>query len=141
VEDVKDEIKDTIKPDEKGDADELTDLMSGLAIETRCGMCFITYSSSSTGNNSRIRSGRDYCENCETNMERYQVKRSETGSKPSSKIRRMLEILKTNVDDEPVKTIIFSQFTCMLDVVEPYLRQHNIQYGRCIHPLLFCVSH
>jgi len=67
-------------------------------------------------------------------MEGYQVEKSETGSKPSSKIHRMLEILKTNVDDEPVKTIIFSQFTCMLDVVEPYLRQHNILYGRCKDP-------
>jgi SNF2 family DNA or RNA helicase len=43
----------------------------------------------------------------------------------------MLEILKTNVDGEPVKTIIFSQFTTMLDVIEPFLRDHNIAHGRC----------
>ena len=43
----------------------------------------------------------------------------------------MLEILKTNVDDKPVKTIVFSQFTSMLDLIEPFLRDHNLQYGRC----------
>ena len=43
----------------------------------------------------------------------------------------MLEILKTQVDDKPVKTIVFSQFTSMLDLIEPFLRDHNLPYGRC----------
>ena len=46
----------------------------------------------------------------------------------------MLEILNTDVDDTPVKTIVFSQFTSMLDLIEPFLRDHNLQYGRCNSP-------
>jgi SNF2 family DNA or RNA helicase len=46
----------------------------------------------------------------------------------------MLEILKTDVDDLPVKTIIFSQFTSMLDLIEPHLRENNIKFGRCTSP-------
>jgi SNF2 family DNA or RNA helicase len=46
----------------------------------------------------------------------------------------MLEILQTQVDDKPVKTIIFSQFTTMLDLIEPFLRDHNLPYGRCNPP-------
>jgi SNF2 family DNA or RNA helicase len=42
----------------------------------------------------------------------------------------MLQILKTDVDDIPVKTIIFSQFTSMLDLIEPFLREHRIPHGR-----------
>jgi SNF2 family DNA or RNA helicase len=42
----------------------------------------------------------------------------------------MLEILKTPVDGVAVKTIIFSQFTSMLDLVEPTLRDHQISHGR-----------
>jgi len=49
VEDIKDLINEPAKPDEKADTEELTDLMGGLAIETRCGMCFIKYPSLSTG--------------------------------------------------------------------------------------------
>jgi SNF2 family DNA or RNA helicase len=42
----------------------------------------------------------------------------------------MLEILKSPVDGENVKTIIFSQFTSMLDLIAPILRDHNISHGR-----------
>jgi len=42
----------------------------------------------------------------------------------------MLEILKSPVDGENVKTIVFSQFTTMLDLIEPILREHNIIHGR-----------
>ena len=49
----------------------------------------------------------------------------------------MLDILK-NASDEGglVKTIIFSQFTSMLDVIEPFLRDHGIAHGRCIAPFV-----
>ena len=61
----------------------------------------------------------------------------------STKIRKMLELLEMihartgNERDEngkkipPEKTIIFSQFTTMLDLVEPFLLNAGIQYTRC----------
>jgi len=51
---------------------------------------------------------------------------------PSAKIRMMLELLKL-IDRESKgeeKTIIFSQFTKMLDVIEPFLKQKRIDYVR-----------
>ncbi|KAF9511453.1 hypothetical protein BS47DRAFT_1373028 [Hydnum rufescens UP504] len=67
----------------------------------------------------------------------------DTGLPPtSSKIRKMLEVLETihtrtqNKRDEngkkipPEKTIIFSQFTTMLDLVEPFLLNSGIRYTR-----------
>jgi len=44
----------------------------------------------------------------------------------------MLQILKEPVDGESVKTIVFSQFTSMLDLIEPVLKEHRISHGRCI---------
>jgi SNF2 family DNA or RNA helicase len=76
-----------------------------------------------------IITGRERCDDCEKNLELYQRKASR---RTSSKIRRMLEILKTPIDNEQVKTIVFSQFTSMLDLIEPFLRDHNIKFGRCI---------
>jgi len=78
---------------------------------------------------SSITTRRERCDDCERNLELYQKKVS--SGRTSSKIRRMLEILKTPVDNEQVKTIVFSQFTSMLDLIEPFLRDHNIKFGRC----------
>lgn len=51
----------------------------------------------------------------------------------SAKIRKILELLE-NIDnntDGREKTIIFSQFTSMLDLLEPFLRDEGINYVRC----------
>jgi transcription termination factor 2 len=45
----------------------------------------------------------------------------------SSKIRKLLEIL---TKEPSRKTIVFSQFTSMLDIVEPCLKQNNINFVR-----------
>lgn len=47
---------------------------------------------------------------------------------PSSKMRRLLRILHTEVPNH--KTIVFSQFTSMLDLMEPHLKHSNIRYVR-----------
>jgi SNF2 family DNA or RNA helicase len=61
----------------------------------------------------------------------------------SAKIRKMLEILNAirlrtkgerdedgkNIPSE--KTIVFSQFTTMLDLIEPFLAYEGIDYARC----------
>ncbi|KAK3717408.1 hypothetical protein LTR37_005797 [Vermiconidia calcicola] len=48
--------------------------------------------------------------------------------KPSTKIRRLLRILHTEVPEH--KTIVFSQFTSMLDLIEPHLRSSNLRFAR-----------
>lgn len=62
----------------------------------------------------------------------------------SAKIRKMLEILETinlrtkgkfDKDGKKIpaeKTIIFSQFTTMLDLIEPFLKHAGIRYTRCM---------
>ena len=51
----------------------------------------------------------------------------------SSKTRKIVELLReidgrSNGED---KTIIFSQFTSMLDIIEPFLDAEGIRYVRC----------
>ena len=50
----------------------------------------------------------------------------------SAKIRKILELLGDIEErDEEEKTIIFSQFTSMLDLIEPFLKAEGIKYVRC----------
>lgn len=48
--------------------------------------------------------------------------------KPSTKIRHLLRILHKETPEH--KTIVFSQFTSMLDLIEPHLKHANIAYVR-----------
>ena len=47
---------------------------------------------------------------------------------PSTKIRRLLDILKKETPEH--KVIVFSQFTSMLNIVEPFLRQQGHKFVR-----------
>lgn len=49
-------------------------------------------------------------------------------NKPSTKIRQLLRILHTETPKH--KTIVFSQFTSMLDIIEPHLKHSNIRFVR-----------
>jgi SNF2 family DNA or RNA helicase len=56
----------------------------------------------------------------------------------SAKIRKILELLneinsRENEDGEPLgeKTIVFSQFTTMLDLIELFLKDAGITFVRC----------
>jgi hypothetical protein len=56
----------------------------------------------------------------------------------SAKIRKLLELLKeinAREDDEGElageKTIVFSQFTSMLDLIQPFLKDAGIAFVRC----------
>jgi SNF2 family DNA or RNA helicase len=48
--------------------------------------------------------------------------------KPSTKIRHLLRILHKETPEH--KTIVFSQFTSMLDLIEPHLKHASIEYVR-----------
>ena len=49
-------------------------------------------------------------------------------AKPSTKIRRVLRIL--HAEGAKHKTIVFSQFTTMLDLIEPHLKSSNLRFAR-----------
>src|SRR5579859_5840765 len=88
-----------------------------------------------------ITTGKQRCLDCEQNLEKVFLAQPDPGRRTSSKIRKVLEILKTPIDeDHQVKTIIFSQFTSMLDVIEPFLRDHGIIFGRCRYPTFHSIS-
>ncbi len=66
-------------------------------------------------------------------MNKARTKSATSELPPSSaKIRKTLELLRDIQErDEDEKTIIFSQFTSMLDIIEPFLRAEGIRYVRC----------
>lgn len=51
----------------------------------------------------------------------------------SAKIRMLLKLLKEVKPDE--KTIVFSQFTSFLNIIEPFLKENGIRYVRCEYAL------
>ena len=53
----------------------------------------------------------------------------------SAKIRRLMGLLRDIHSEDPVrKTIIFSQFTSMLDLIEVPLKRAGYRYVRCTCP-------
>ena len=66
---------------------------------------------------------------------------SDSGLLPhSSKTRMIVKILReTEERGEGEKTIIFSQFTSMLDLIEPLLKREGIKFVRCECPRLSVV--
>src|ERR1700679_1533248 len=62
-----------------------------------------------------------------------EAQRAERDRPSSAKIRMILQLLK-EIDERSQgeeKTIIFSQFTSMLDLIEPFLSEKGIKYVRC----------
>lgn len=62
----------------------------------------------------------------------------------SAKIRMILKLLQDIEErsDCTEKTIIFSQFTSMLDLIMPFLKEKGIRFVRCeIEPLFYWVEY
>lgn len=69
------------------------------------------------------------------------IKAKKAGSErpTSAKIRMVLKLLR-DVDersDSEEKTILFSQFTSMFDLLEPFLQKEGIKYVRCEDGFIF----
>ena len=89
-------------------------------------------------NNTRLHSGNTgadewntHCRGCVPLAKEAQ--RSERDRPSSAKIRMILQLLK-EIEERSQgeeKTIIFSQFTTMLDLIEPFLSEKGIKYVRC----------
>ncbi|KAK8866127.1 hypothetical protein IAR55_001278 [Kwoniella newhampshirensis] len=113
---------------EKADqADQLADLLStlGVAGGKTCQMCFVKLETPTTS---------DHCEACEDIARKaHQQADANDGLPPiSAKIRMLLKLL-SEVEErsgKKEKTIVFSQFTSFLDLIEPFLKKHGIAYVR-----------
>ncbi|OLL25184.1 putative ATP-dependent helicase [Neolecta irregularis DAH-3] len=112
------------KKEQAEEIDDVAALLSGLGIEEqatrRCDICLTELSVTDTPN------GKNLCFECQ------EQGRSITNHKSiitSTKVRRMLEILTTR-DESDRKTIVFSQFTQMFNLIEPMLDGAGIGYAR-----------
>lgn len=74
---------------------------------------------------------KNYCLDCVELAQR--AKEAERERPTSAKIRMILKLLGDieNSSDGQEKTIIFSQFTSMLNLIEPFLEEKGIKYARC----------
>ena len=78
----------------------------------------------------------DNCLDCDDLVQKSRRKSNVTKSDlppDSAKTRKIMELLAEIGERSGgiEKTIIFSQFTSMLDLIEPFLRAEEIQYVRC----------
>ncbi|WVQ82473.1 hypothetical protein IAT38_004602 [Cryptococcus sp. DSM 104549] len=112
----------------KDDADDLADLLGGLGVAKgkTCQMCFIKLQDPAA----------DHCPACAelaARQARRQSTASDNGLPPTSAKIRMLLKLLSEVEErsgKTEKTIVFSQFTSFLDLVEPFLKHHKMRYVR-----------
>jgi SWI/SNF-related matrix-associated actin-dependent regulator of chromatin subfamily A3 len=49
---------------------------------------------------------------------------------PSSKVEALIKILTAKGQAASTKTVVFSQWTSFLDIIEPHLKRHGIQFTR-----------
>ena len=75
--------------------------------------------------------GEAYCLDCESLA--LHAKMEDEDRDSSAKIRMILKLLREidECSDGEEKTIIFSQFTSMLDLIEPFLHEEGVRYVRC----------
>ena len=82
-----------------------------------------------------------YCDDCTDLASKARrkslatIKGSSSSLPPESAKTRMIMELLQDIDEKSngeEKTIIFSQFTSMLDIIQPFLRDAGIKYVRCM---------
>jgi len=112
--------------DDDDDADDLADAFGHLGVTRKCQVCTTELTPKNAGGD-----GWDtYCSDCVTLAR--EAKRAKEDRPSSAKIRMILKLLH-EVDERSEgeeKTIIFSQFTKMLDIIEPFLTEKGIKYVR-----------
>ncbi|KAH9847016.1 SNF2 family N-terminal domain-containing protein [Lenzites betulinus] len=113
---------------ENDDDDDLADMLAGLAINRKpCQVCQSPLTASNTWKD-------DVCVDCEDVYKAAKKKLGDPASNlppHSSKTRKIMELLRAAEErGEGEKTIIFSQFTSMLDLIEPFLKHERIKFVR-----------
>lgn len=106
------------------DDDGLADLLAGLSVVTKsCERCQAILP--------KELSQEKNCKECKEAIEKERSRGIDWTGKASTKIRVMLKILDDiRKKENGEKTIIFSQFTSFLDLVEPFLQQEKYEYVR-----------
>ncbi|CAG7854171.1 Uncharacterized ATP-dependent helicase C582.10c [Serendipita indica DSM 11827] len=107
----------SVGPDED---DELVGLMKSMTVDGHCEICHRDLDSSE----------ETYCRSCAMVQKQRALTANDTTYR-STKIRCILKLLK-DIDSKPDngKTIIFSEFTSMLDIVAAVLDEERIRYVR-----------
>lgn len=85
------------------------------------------------------------CQGCDLQIASERRRKPDhVGKLPSSsaKIRKVMELLELidGRSDGKEKTIVFSQFTSMLEVLEPFLIAEGFKYVRCTYPHAIAIS-
>ncbi|KAG8886897.1 hypothetical protein FRB98_000813 [Tulasnella sp. 332] len=127
--------KSSEQDEEQAEADELADMMAGLGVkESKCEICQGVLGPGVENK---------YCSDCELKVLVKARRKStahidagniEPGELPSSaKIRKLLELLEEikEKSNGTEKTIVFSQFTSFLDIIQKFLRKAGFKYVQC----------
>ncbi|KAF8647534.1 hypothetical protein AX16_006641 [Volvariella volvacea WC 439] len=112
--------------DPGADADDLAAAFGQLGVTRKCQVCTVELTSSNTADGE----WNNHCIDCVVLAR--QAKESRVKRPTSAKIRMILKILRdiNERSDGEEKTIIFSQFTTMLDLIEPFLKEEGVVYVR-----------
>ncbi|OCH84032.1 hypothetical protein OBBRIDRAFT_799429 [Obba rivulosa] len=126
--------KEAVEPraakNDDDDADDLADALAGMGLSQikRCQLCQEELTSDNTGEDGACLG----CTDIAANARRKSLNPSSGLPPDSTKIRKILELLDDieTRSEATEKTIIFSQFTSMLDIIEPFLRAEGIKFVR-----------
>ncbi|MBW0473038.1 hypothetical protein O181_012753 [Austropuccinia psidii MF-1] len=103
--------------------DDLADMMGGLGVaQTKCIVCLETLPPESVGS--------VHCTSCARQVRLAKIFQ---GMQTSTKISRLLELLDeihSESSSKRHKTIVFSQFTSFLNLIEPFIRKAGYDYTR-----------
>lgn len=114
------------KDDKDTDPDDLAAAFGQLGVTRKCQMCTTVLDDSNTGEEE----WKTHCVDCVPLA--IQAKEAEEERPSSAKTRMILKLLN-DIDERSdceEKTIIFSQFTSMLDLIEPFLSEEGVKYVR-----------
>ncbi|THH29503.1 hypothetical protein EUX98_g4700 [Antrodiella citrinella] len=108
--------------------DDLADMLGGLGLSgaKHCQVCQVELKASNKGEG-------ENCIDCDDIVRKSRRKSTTSSDLPpdSAKTRKVMSILSEIAQKEGgEKTIIFSQFTSMLDLLEPFLTDQGIRYVR-----------
>ncbi|TFL03806.1 SNF2 family N-terminal domain-containing protein [Pterulicium gracile] len=114
-------VQDSKSTDAGANPDDLIAAFEKLGVARTCHMCQIELNSSNSSN----KHTNKHCDVCLP-----LAARAEANDGSSAKIRAILQLLKDISDqsDGQEKTIISSQFTSMLDLIEPFLTERGVKF-------------
>jgi SNF2 family DNA or RNA helicase len=125
---------DELKP-AVDDADDLAELLGGLGVDKgmKCELCYTTWVMVTTVLSGSLQNGESKrCADC-VPLGNDPSNGEDDRPLESSKIRMLLKLLAEieTRSQRREKTIVFSQFTSFLNLVEPFLREAGVRFVRC----------